>query len=103
MRMSWFLIGGIAGIAATMYISRNSRPIMYSLSQAGDSVNRIVDTAKSKMKKAQDNFNQSEDETFEGKKANLDKVNQIASQDPEVKHQINEILEENNQNPYQTQ
>lgn len=100
MRMSSFIAGGIMGAAAAMYLSRNNKPIMFSLSQAGESVNRMMDTAMDRMKNMMDNrsVGQSTDSA-----SGLDKVEKMTERDPQVKQQVDEILKENTGNSYQTQ
>jgi len=90
MRMSSFIIGGLVGAAAVVYFNRNNKPIMFSLSQAGESVNRMVDAAMNKVRE-----NKSD--------SGLNQVKQMAEKDPEVKHEINEIMKENSESQFQTQ
>lgn len=101
MRMSSFIAGGIMGAAAAIYLSRNNKPIMFSLSQAGESVNRMMDTAMSRMKNMADN--QPVGQSAADSTGGLDKVEEMAEKDPQVKQQVDEILEENTGNTYQTQ
>jgi uncharacterized membrane protein len=89
MRMSSFIMGGILGAAATVYLNRNNNGMTFSLGQAGESVNKMVDTARNKM---MNNSNQG-----------LDKVEKILDEEPQTNHQVEEILEENNVSSFQTQ
>ncbi|HEY0826754.1 MAG TPA: hypothetical protein VGE40_01545 [Bacilli bacterium] len=96
MRIGGFLFGSLVGAAAVVYFSRNNKPTMASSwSQAGDSINNLVDTAKNKMmnmstKMQQNKQNPSQNQT------GMEKVEDIVNQDPRVKHQVNEILQDNN-------
>lgn len=99
MRMSSFIMGGILGAAAAVYFNRSSKPIMYSLSQAGASMNKVVDTARNMMK---DKTVQSNNEQFSSNyDHNLENVEAILKQEPQTQHQVDEILQENGQRTFQ--
>jgi thioredoxin reductase len=100
MRMSSFVVGGIVGAAAAIYMSRNNKPIMYSLSQAGESVNKMMDTAMNKMKVMTDKQSAGQ---YTDTAGGLDKVEEMAEKDPQVKQKVDEILEENTSSSFQTQ
>lgn len=103
MRMSSFIAGGIMGAAAAMYLSRNNKPIMFSLSQASESVNRMMDTAMDRMKNMMDNRSVGQSGQSTDSASGLDKVEKMTERDPQVKQQVDEILKENTGNSYQTQ
>jgi hypothetical protein len=94
MRMG-FIVGGILGAAAAMYITRN-KPMMLSgfsnmlgsFRMNEDTMNKVSKTATSAMK---DLTGKKESQA----KADLSDVANILSKDPALKAQVNEILASN--------
>jgi predicted transcriptional regulator len=98
--MNAFIFGGIVGAAAVMYMMRSNKqqPTLYTaMSQAGQSVSKMFDTAKDKMvdmqlkKTARDLANQ-----HNTNQSNMDTVKEIVKEDPTLKEQVEEILAANN-------
>jgi gas vesicle protein len=103
MRMSGFVLGGILGAAAAMYFSKNNKPMMFTnWNQAGQAVNKMMDTAKDKIMGVT-GMNNNNNTAF-NENPNLDRVEQIVHEDPQLKQEVDEILRENNKtNAFQTQ
>lgn len=95
MRIGGFLLGSMVGAAAVVYFSRNNKPTMASSwSQAGDSINNLVDTARNKMMNMSTKMKQDKQTPSQNSNA-MEKVEDIVNQDPKVEHQVNEILRDN--------
>ncbi|CAM3777508.1 hypothetical protein COLU111180_07925 [Cohnella lubricantis] len=94
MKVSAFLLGGLAGAAAVIFIQRNKRMVSavgnIGWSQVKSRVNGMKDEAIGKMWS----------KSFESHDSagGLDKVAHLAAQDSEVQRRVNEILEESGQN-----
>jgi Sec-independent protein translocase protein TatA len=101
MRMGMFLLGGIVGAAAVVYINRNNM-MMSNFSNAGQSVGKMMDNAKTKfssmnMGMNRDSEKSNQNSTQSNEKTNLSKVEEIVNKDANLKSQVDEILENNNQ------
>ena len=82
MRMGTFLVGGLMGAAAVVYLNRTRKSMMFSsFTQAGESVDRMMNKAKSTMKTMP---------------SDREQVKEIINEDPKLKSTYNEILAESN-------
>jgi hypothetical protein len=94
MRMG-FIVGGILGAVAAMYITRN-KPMMLAgfgnalsgLRLSEDTMNKVSKTASSAVKDLSSNKESSV-------KADLSEVTSILNKDPALKAQVNDILASN--------
>lgn len=98
MKIGTFLLGGIAGAAAVVYLNRKSKSMLLSaFSSSSESMGKVVDKAK-------DSFvNKSAGGTaFKNFSStsmnNLNEVEKIVKEDPHLKSTVNEILHENKEN-----
>jgi hypothetical protein len=100
MRVGTFLLGGIAGAAAVIYLNRKSKSWMLSaFNSSNTSMGNMMDKAKSNftgktastgnMGKAATNFSSSN---------TLNSVEHIVKHDPSLKETVNEILADNKSN-----
>lgn len=91
MRVSTFLLGGIAGAAAVIYLNRKSKSMLFSaFSSTNDSVTNFMNTSKNPLaSKMNMNTNSA---------SNLNQVEKFVKEDPALKHKVNEILADNNEN-----
>ena len=121
MRLTSFLAGAVVGAAAISYMNRNNKSMMFGFSQLGDNVSKAVDKAlinfaDKNMSTRKENDPTSAMNSMMGsmtstltnnpvtntmnasstKGCDLDKVEQLASMDPEVQGDVNEILNQNN-------
>ncbi|MDB5053786.1 MAG: hypothetical protein JWM44_1836 [Bacilli bacterium] len=97
MRMGMFLLGGIVGAAAVVYINRNNM-MMSNFSNAGQSVGNMMDKAKTKfssmnMGMNRDTEKSNQNSTQSNDKTDLSKVEEIVNKDPNLKSKVDEILE----------
>lgn len=96
MRLTSFLVGGVVGAAAVMYMSRNNKHMMVSFSQMGDNMTKLMD--KFMVNAAEKGMNSKaatkQDAVTTG--SGLDQVEDLLNQDPQVKTDVNEILAQNN-------
>jgi gas vesicle protein len=104
MRMSGFLVGGLVGAAAAIYFSRNNRPMLLSAvnwDQALDKAGQFVRTAKN----VWDSGSTIQTNNISNTKsdADLDQVKNMVSKEPQLQHQVNEILKDNERQPIHTQ
>jgi gas vesicle protein len=111
MRMGAFLFGGLIGAAAAMFMNRNNRPVMLTtLNKATETVNSMVDRARNQMVNMTNNASQTGktavDQTAQAAanytkqadtQADLEKVEQMINQDPQVKQAVDEIKRGNGQ------
>jgi hypothetical protein len=97
MRMSSFIMGGIAGAAAMVYFSRNNKPMVFdNLNQVmGRTKNTMMDFATSTMNRGMNMSSELNKNTADQKKADLDKVEKIVNEDSEVKAEVDKILMKN--------
>lgn len=93
MRFGSFIMGGVVGAAAVMYLSRNKNSMMFS-SFTSDSMGKVVNKAMGKM-------SSKSKPSFSGD--GLNEVNDIIKNDSELNEQVEEILQENRGNSYTTQ
>lgn len=70
-----------------------------SFSQAGDSINRMVGTARSKMM----NTSSSENQQHSSEDVDLDQVEHMINEDPHIKEQVDQILNANKNETFPTQ
>jgi uncharacterized membrane protein len=90
MRMTTFLVGAVAGAAAAMYMNRTNKTVMMGFSQIGDTMSKAMDKAMTTMADKGMKTHR-EPETTQS----LDKVEELANCDPQVKSEVNQILAEN--------
>ncbi|CAM3570616.1 hypothetical protein [Marinicrinis lubricantis] len=93
MRMGTFLLGGIAGAAAVMYLSKRNFSVMAVMPQ-------LTQGLKNTMQSSRDIGGSTSKSSGSGtdSAADLDKVAEMASKDPSVMGEVNKIMEENGQN-----
>jgi len=92
MRLRSFLMGGIIGAAAVVYMNRYKSSMMFSnFSNAGQSMSKMMDKAKSKFSSGSMSSTQAKDYP------DLNKVDEIVNHDSHLKDKVNEILAENEQ------
>jgi hypothetical protein len=105
MRMGTFLLGGIVGACAVVYMNRKNGMMLSNFANAGQSVGNMVSKAKSKFS----NMNMDMDTNSNNMGGNsinrhsnhdegLDKVEEIVKKDPNLKNKVDEILADSNQN-----
>jgi hypothetical protein len=97
MRMGMFLLGGIVGAVAVVYMNRNNGMSMSNLANAGQSVGNMVNKAKSNFSNMSSNMgmnsNRSNPTTDQSNEyADLSTVEHIVKKDPELKNTVDEIL-----------
>jgi hypothetical protein len=105
MRMGTFLLGGIVGACAMVYMNRKNGMMLSNITNAGQSVGNMVNKAKSKFTNMDMDMGTSSHNTS-GNNINghsnhdegLAKVEEIVKKDPNLKNKVDEILAENNQN-----
>lgn len=85
MRMGAFLLGGIVGAAVVMYMNRNKTMFAGFSSQMGKMMGKSFPSS-ARANKSTDKFSGLDNE------AGMEKVESMIKQDPEVKHQVDEIL-----------
>lgn len=102
MRIGAFMLGGIAGAAAVIYLNRKSKSMMLSaFSSSSESMGKVVDKAKDSFgSKA---FKDSTAKNFSGASSNsssgnLNQVEKIVKEDPSLKATVNQILQDNQEN-----
>jgi hypothetical protein len=94
MRIGTFLLGGIAGAAAVIYLNRKSKSMLFSaFSSSSDSMGKMVNKAKDTMTGANDSTSFNTNSTKD-----LGDVEQIIKKDPDLQHTVNEILIDNKEN-----
>lgn len=94
MRLTSFLLGGVVGAAAVMYMYRNNKQMMVSFSQMGDNMTKMMD--KFMMNVADKGINaRLGKQNQNNDKANLNQVEELMNKDPHVKTEVNEILTQN--------
>jgi hypothetical protein len=88
MRVGAFLLGGIAGAAAVIYLNRITKSMIFSaFSSSNDSMGKMMNKAKNTF--AGDSNNQT---SKNPQKDHLDQAAKSAKQDPALQHNVNEIL-----------
>ncbi|MFD0694867.1 hypothetical protein ACFQZT_12245 [Paenibacillus sp. GCM10027628] len=95
MKIGTFLLGGIAGAAAVIYLNRKSKSLMLSaFSSSSESMGKVMDRAKDKF--VSKTFKDSTAKNFSSTSSNnLNQVEKIVKEDPHLKATVNEILQEN--------
>jgi Na+-transporting NADH:ubiquinone oxidoreductase subunit NqrC len=98
MKIGTFLLGGIAGAAAVVYLNRKSKSMLFSaFSSSSESVGKAVDKAKNTF--VNKSFTDSMAKNFSNSSANnLNQVEKIVKEDPNLKVTVSEILQENKEN-----
>jgi hypothetical protein len=94
MRMSSFIMGGLVGAAAVVYLSRNNKPMAFdNFNQVmGRTKNTMMDFATSTMNRGMNMSSEMSKNTAEDKRADLDKVEKIVNEDPKVKAEVDKIM-----------
>ncbi|MEW9699024.1 hypothetical protein [Paenibacillus sp. SI8] len=102
MKIGTFLLGGIAGAAAVIYLNRKSKSMMLSaFSSSSESVGKVMDKARDKFvsKTFKDSSIDSSAKSYSsassGSAGGLSQVEKIVKEDPGLKSTVNEILQEN--------
>ncbi|MFD0867751.1 Uncharacterised protein [Chlamydia abortus] len=109
MRMATFLMGGIAGAAAAIYVSRNRDKVWSGLVQAAGSAQKMMSNSKvfgfasatsqtgasSEPKQPEAKTAGSIADNTQTSKYQLKDVEEIVSKDPELTATVQEILEHN--------
>jgi Sec-independent protein translocase protein TatA len=102
MRMGTFLLGGIVGAVAVVYMNRNNGMSMSNLANAGQTVGNMVNKAKSNFSNMNSNMgmnsNQKTTTDQSNESADFSTVEQIVNKDPELKNKVDEILADGKQN-----
>ncbi len=94
MRLGTFLLGGVAGAAAVIYLNRKSKSMLFSaFSSSSDTMGKAMNKAKDTMTGAFNaaSFNKQS-------KDNLGQVENIVKSDPALKQTVDEILGDNKGN-----
>ncbi|MNI25928.1 hypothetical protein D3C73_796070 [compost metagenome] len=104
MRIGTFLLGGIAGAAAVIYLNRKSNSMLLSaFSSSSDSMNQVasnakenwseaVQSAKSSATSASTSSSKAKSATGANKTDHLNQVQKYVKEDPSLKQTVNEIL-----------
>jgi gas vesicle protein len=103
--MGAFVIGGLVGAAAVLYMTRGKNSMMLS-SVTGDMFGKAMGKAKNKfsgMNRSESNVMNSSGKQNDNKLDGLSDVENIVKQDNELNNQVQQILSENNQSGYATQ
>ncbi|MCY9664741.1 hypothetical protein M5X11_07200 [Paenibacillus alginolyticus] len=95
MKIGTFLLGGIAGAAAVIYLNRKSKSMLFSaFSSSSESMGKVVDKAKDSL--VNKSFGNSSAKSFSTSNSNgLNQVEKIVKEDPHLKATVNEIMREN--------
>ncbi|MBA2942246.1 hypothetical protein HZF08_28650 [Paenibacillus sp. CGMCC 1.16610] len=109
MKIGTFLLGGIAGAAAVVYLNRKSKSMLFSaFSSSSESMGKVVDKAKDTF--ASKSFGDSPVRNFSSTSTNssanssanssggLGQVEKIVKEDPHLSVTVNEILQANKEN-----
>jgi gas vesicle protein len=97
MRVSTFLLGGIAGAAAVIYLNRKSKSMLFSaFSSSSNSMSKLMDNSKDNMS-GKSSQNAAKSTAFNATN-NLSQVENMIKEDPSLKHKVNEILSDNHEN-----
>ncbi|TVY11583.1 hypothetical protein [Paenibacillus cremeus] len=116
MRFGAFLLGGLVGAAAAVYLTGKSKPMLWSVLGKNDALgSMMMNSMNDKSDKSKSKFGDSSgsaksNASFQGNKAKgheeqfsaaaaggMSKVTEFVNQDPQLKAQVNEILSSNNQ------
>ncbi|UQZ81956.1 hypothetical protein SK3146_01113 [Paenibacillus konkukensis] len=118
MKIGSFLLGGLVGAAAVMYFNNKSKSMLFSaFSSNNQSLGQMTDKSKERRKDsvheekhkpasaaASHDSGSSHEKDGSHSGSTLSKVEEIISQDPELKSTVDEILAENQQKEvYHTQ
>ncbi|NOU99241.1 hypothetical protein [Paenibacillus planticolens] len=105
MRIGTFLLGGIAGAAAVIYLNRKSKSMLFSaFSSSSESMGKVMDKAKdtfaskSSSDKTVRNFSSSSTNSGASAGGGLNQVEKIVKEDPHLRVTVSEILEANKEN-----
>lgn len=95
MKLGTFMLGGIAGAAAVIYLNRKSKSMLFSaFSSSSDSMGKVVDKAKDTF--TSKSFGDSAVRNFSSTSSTgLNQVEKIVKEDPHLKATVNEILHDN--------
>jgi gas vesicle protein len=101
MRMGTFLLGGIVGACAVVYMNRKNGMMLSNFTNAGQSIGNMVNKAKSKfsnmdMDTNSNNTNANSINGHSNRDEGLGKVEEIVKKDPNLKNKVDEIMAENN-------
>ncbi|SDN88252.1 hypothetical protein SAMN04487897_105256 [Paenibacillus sp. yr247] len=98
MKIGTFLLGGIAGAAAVIYLNRKSKSMLFSaFSSTSESMGKVVDKAKDTF--VNKSFGNSAAKSSSNTSTNsLNQVEKIVKEDPHLKATVNEILSDNKEN-----
>ncbi|OCT12504.1 hypothetical protein A8709_32280 [Paenibacillus pectinilyticus] len=95
MKLGTFMLGGIAGAAAVIYLNRKSKSMLFSaFSSSSESMGKVVDKAKDSF--SNKSFGDSMSRNFSSTSSTgLNQVEKIVKEDPHLKATVNEILQDN--------
>lgn len=95
MKLGTFMLGGIAGAAAVIYLNRKSKSMLFSaFSSSNESMGNVMDKAKGTF--GSQTFGNSVAKNFSSTSTNgLNQVEKIVKEDPHLKATVNEILQDN--------
>lgn len=98
MRIGTFLLGGIAGAAAVVYLNRKSKSMLLSaFSSSSETMGKAVDKAKDTF--VNKSSGGSAFKNFSSTSTNsLNQVENIVKEDPQLKATVSDILHENKEN-----
>ncbi|NEW06112.1 hypothetical protein GK047_08830 [Paenibacillus sp. SYP-B3998] len=108
MKIGTFLLGGIAGAAAVIYLNRKSKSLMMSaFSSSSESMGKVMGRAKDSLvnNSFKESFKDSTSKSFSPTNSgnatgsgHLNQVEKVVKEDPSLKATVNEILQENHEN-----
>ena len=106
MKIGTFLLGGIAGAAAVVYLNRKSKSMLFSaFSSSSESMGKVVDKAKDTFANKSfssdspvRNFSSTSKNTGANSSGGLGTVEKIVKEDPHLSVTVNEILQANKEN-----
>ncbi|WNR42473.1 hypothetical protein [Paenibacillus roseipurpureus] len=95
MKLGTFMLGGIAGAAAVIYLNRKSKSMLFSaFSSSTDSMGKVMDKAKDTF--VNKSFGEAISPSFASKSSSgLNPIEKIVKEDPSLKATVNEILQDN--------
>ncbi|KRE69300.1 hypothetical protein [Paenibacillus sp. Soil750] len=95
MKLGTFMLGGIAGAAAVIYLNRKSKSMLFSaFSSPSQSMGNVMDKAKETF--TSKSVGESTARNFSSTSTNgFNQVEKIVKEDPSLKATVNEILQDN--------
>jgi gas vesicle protein len=102
MKMGAFLVGGLVGAAAVLYMSRGKNSMMLS-SITGNTFSKAMGKAKNKFSGNAEGNQKMSGNASGNNLDGISDVEKIIKQDKDLNNQVQQILSENNQSGYATQ